>query len=58
MNIKGDIFIVYSRGVQMGSSTEYTEYKHEVRRRKKWVKVHVITDGERMCRQKRAEAAF
>ena len=46
--IKGNVLIVDSSGFQMGRSTEYIEYKHKLRRRKKWVKVHVITDGERL----------
>jgi transposase len=46
--IDGDILIVDSTGFQMGRTTEYVEYRHKLRRRKKWIKLHIITDGKRI----------
>ena len=48
LGIKGNVLIVDSTGFQMGRTTEYVEYKHKLRRRKKWLKVHIITDGEKI----------
>ena len=48
VKIKGNVLIVDSTGFQMGRTTEYVEYKHKLRRRKKWVKMHIITDGEKV----------
>lgn len=48
VDIKGDLLIVDSTGFQMSRATEYVEYMHKLRRRKKWVKLHIITDGERI----------
>ena len=48
MDIKGDILIVDSTGFQIGRTTEYVEYRHKLRRRKKWIKLHIITDGKRI----------
>ncbi len=48
VEIKGNVLIVDSTGFQMGRTTEYVEYKHKLRRRKKWLKMHIITDGEKI----------
>ncbi len=48
VKIKGNVLIVDSIGFQMGRTTEYVEYKHKLRRRKKWIKMHIITDGEKI----------
>lgn len=48
VKMKGDVLIVDSTGFQMGRTTEYIEYRHKLRRRKKWLKMHIITDGERI----------
>ncbi len=39
-----------STGFRMGRATEYVEYRHKLRRRKKWIKLHIITDGKKVVR--------
>lgn len=48
--VKGKMLIVDSTGFRLGRATEYVEYRHKLRRRKKWLKLHIITDGEKIVR--------
>jgi len=48
--VEGDMLIVDSTGFRLGSATEYIEYRHKLRRRKKWLKLHIITDGKKIVR--------
>jgi len=48
--IGGSVLIVDSTGFRLGRTTEYIEYRHRLRRRKKWLKLHIITDGKRIVK--------
>jgi len=48
--IAGNMLIVDSTGFRMGRATEYVEYRHRLRRSKRWVKLHIITDGKKIVR--------
>ena len=39
-----------STGFRLGRAREYIEYCHRLRRRKKWIKLHIVTDGKRVVR--------
>jgi len=46
----GNMLIVDSTGFRLGRTTEYVEYQHRLRRRKKWIKLHIITDGKKIVK--------
>ena len=48
--IAGNMLIVDSTGFRLGRTTEYVEYRHGLRRRKKWIKLHIITDGKKIVK--------
>ena len=48
VEINGNVLIMSSTGFQMGHATEYVEYRHKLRRRKKCYKFHIITDEKRI----------
>ncbi len=50
VEIEGNVLIVDSTGFRMGRTTEYVEYRHRLRRRKQWVKLHIVTDGKKVVR--------
>ena len=50
VDVDGNMLIVDSTGFRMGRTTEYIEYCHKLRRRKKWIKLHIITDSKKVVR--------
>ncbi len=48
--IAGNMLIVDSTGFRLGRTNEYVEYRHRLRRRKKWIKLHIITDSKKIVR--------
>lgn len=50
VDVDGNMLIVDSTGFRLGRATEYVEYRHRLRRRKKWIKLHIITDGKKVVR--------
>ena len=50
VKIEGEMLIVDSSGFRLGRDKEWIEYRHRLRRRKKWLKMHIITDGKKIVK--------